>query len=101
MNRDNHSLKEKARKLRKKGLSYNQIGRAILISKSTAKYWCSDVPLTKKDRERLYTKQIQMLSKGSQSSHHRRQHEIYKIMKEAEEEITFPNQDAYKLFGAA
>src|SRR3989344_160085 len=101
MKSHNNALRQKARKLRSKGLSYNQIGRTISISKSTAKYWCNDVPLTKDDRKRLYTKQIQMLSKGSRSSHHRRQLEIGKIMKEAEQEIVFPNLDAYKLFGAA
>ena len=97
----NNALKQKARKLRKQGFSYGQIGRLISISKSTAKYWCGDVTLTKADRERLYTKQIQMLSQGPQSSRHRRQLEVHKIIREAEEEISFPNNDAYKLFGAA
>lgn len=95
-------FKKEAQMLRRKGLSYNEIGKKTGISKSTVKYWCKDIILKPKDRERLYTKQIEMLSKGPKSSHDRRQKEINKIMINAENEIDFPlHKDVYKLFGAA
>lgn len=95
-------LKNEARTLRLKGLSYNEIGKKINTSKSTIKYWCKDVTLKPEDKKRLYTKQIEILSKGPKSSHNRRQEQISKIMGKAENEIVFPlHKDSYKLFGVA
>ncbi len=95
-------LKEKVREFRKKGFSYGEISKKTGIHKSTVKYWCENVKLSKKDHTRLYTKQILMLSKGPSSSHYRRQKEIEKIAKEAEKEISLSlDSDTYKLFGAA
>ncbi|MFA6269904.1 MAG: hypothetical protein WC657_01690 [Candidatus Paceibacterota bacterium] len=98
----NSILKQKSRALRKKGFSYGEIASKIKISKSTVKYWCTDIILNQKDQKRLYTKQIKALSGGPRSSHNRRQKEIEKITKNSEKEISLPiNLDTYKLFGAA
>jgi hypothetical protein len=95
-------IKKKAEILRKQGFSYGEISSKIQISKSTVKYWCKTIPLKPKDRKRLYTKQIEMLSQGPNSSHNRRQKKIDEIIKKAEKEINFPIlSDTYKLFGAA
>jgi transcriptional regulator with XRE-family HTH domain len=95
-------IKKQAKKLRAKGLSYNQIAKSLKISKSTVKYWCHDVVLKKSDKLRLYTARIANLSHGPNSSHERRYAEIREIRKKAEKEISFPlSMDAYKLFGAA
>ncbi len=95
-------LKKKARAIRKNGFSYGEISKQIKVSKSTVKYWCSDVVLSPKDKKRLYTKQIEILSKGPSSSKNRRQKQIKEISDKAEKEIMFPiHQDSYKLFGAA
>src|SRR3989338_11595973 len=96
------TTKEKVRELRKKGFSYGEISKKTGTSKSTVKYWCGDIRLSKKDHARLYTKQILMLSKGPSSSHNRREKEVEKITKDAEKEVSLSvASDTYKLFGAA
>jgi len=95
-------LKRQAITLRKKGWSYGEISKELSISKSTVRLWCVDVLLNKKDKDRLYTKQVMLLARGSQSQRERRKREIAKIVKEAEKEIQSPLfWDAYQLFGAA
>ena len=96
------TAKEKTRSLRKRGFSYGEIAKKIGKSKSTVKYWCEDIKLAQKDYERLYTKQITMLSRGPNSSHERRKKEVEQIIKDAERGISLsPNSESYKLFGAA
>lgn len=95
-------LKQKSRILRRKGLSYNQIAKELSVGKSTARYWCQDIILSKKLHDRIYNKTLEILSKGPKSSHERRKREIEKINKDAEDEIKFPlDENTYKLFGAA
>jgi len=99
---DNKLLKIKAIKLRKTGLSYGEIKKKLNISKGTLSFWLKDIPLTKKQRNRLYTKQVEILSRGSQSQKERRMREVNKILAEAEKEIKFPLSDeTFRLFGAA
>jgi len=96
------SVKQKALRLRKRGLSYNEIRKILLVAKSTLSYWLKHVPLKAKYRKRLYTKQIAILSLGSQSQKERRKREVEKIIDGARQEIVFPlSKDAYRLFGAA
>lgn len=97
------ATKLKARLLRKNdGLSYKEIADKIGIAKSTAKLWCDDIVLKPEYRQRLYTKQIEILSKGPKSSHERREKEVKVIIKNAENEIHLPlDNEAYKLLGAA
>lgn len=96
-------LKQKTKKLRRdKGLSYKEIADKIGISKSTVKSWCANVVLKPEFKERLYNKQIRILSEGPNSSHERRKKEIEIIIRKAEKEISLPlSMEAYKLFGAA
>ena len=60
-------LKKEAIKLRKKGLSYREIGKELDVAKSTVRFWCINVPLSLEDRERLYTKQVLLLARGPNS----------------------------------
>jgi len=100
--KDYNFLKIKAIKLRKKGLSYNEIKKSVKVAKSTLSLWLKNISLSPKHRKRLYTKQISILSMGSQSQKERRQREVNKIIENAEKEIRFPlTQETYRLFGAA
>lgn len=95
-------LHDKAVQLRRKGLSYNEIRKELPVSKSTLSVWLKDIRLNKKQRERLYTKQIEILSRGTPSQKERRRREVDAIIDSAMSEISFPiSADAYRLFGAA
>lgn len=50
------SLKERAQKLRAKGMSYKEIARAVPVAKSTISLWCRAVPLTEAQQRRLWEK---------------------------------------------
>jgi len=94
-------LRLEAIKLRKRGLSYNEIKKEVNISKSTLSLWLKSVPLTSKQRERLYTKRILILARGPQSQRERRLREITEIINEAEKEIQLPlSPETYRLLGA-
>lgn len=98
----NKELKEEAIKLRKRGRSYKEIQEDVPVSKSTLSLWLKTIHLKPEHKERLYTKQIQILSRGPQSQKERRKREIEEIIKKAREEITFPlSSQTYKLFGTA
>ena len=105
MNKKKYSarIKQKVKILRAKdGLSYKEIANKIGIPKSTATLWCKNIILKPEYKKRLYTKQIELLSNGPRSSHARREKEINKIIKNAEDEIVLPiDNQALKLFGAA
>ena len=95
-------LKNKAIRLRKKGLSYREIKKEVSISKSSLSLWLKDIPLKEKHRKRLYTKQIHSLSLGSRSQKERRLKEIEEIIKISKNEIVFPiSKETHRLFGAA
>jgi len=88
--------------LRKKGLSYNEIRRQIPVSKSSLSIWLKDILLSPRHRARLYTKQIRILSRGSQSQHERRKREVDKIIADAKAEVHLPlSKDTFKFLGAA
>ncbi|MCR4275615.1 MAG: hypothetical protein NUV83_02585 [Candidatus Wolfebacteria bacterium] len=96
------ALKTAAHKLRNAGYSYKEISEKLKISKSTAKLWCGNIKLSPKHKKRLYTKQIEILSRGPKSSHERRKKEINEIIRKAENDIEQPvSFETYKLFGAA
>ncbi|MBI1957331.1 MAG: hypothetical protein HYS44_02645 [Candidatus Niyogibacteria bacterium] len=95
-------FKLQAIRLRRQGLSYNEIRRHVPVVKSTLSLWLKSIPLSEKHRKRLYTKQIAILSRGPQSQKERRAREIEKIIQTAAEEITRPlSDDTYRLVGAA
>ena len=52
-------LKERALKLRSKGLSYKEIIAKVPVAKSTISLWCRSVPLTDKQKKRLIKKSEQ------------------------------------------
>lgn len=94
-------LKLKAIELRGKGLSYNEIKKEINITKSTLSLWLKTVPLTPKQKERLYTNSILNMARGPQSQKERRAREIAEIISGAEKEIKLPiSFEAYRLAGA-
>ncbi len=98
----NVPLRKKAEALRRRGFSYKEIFAEIGVVKSTLSEWLKDIPLKPEYRERLYTKQIEILSRGSKSQKERRAREIDAIVDSAINEIRFPlSDDAFKLFGAA
>lgn len=95
-------LKQQAITLRKRGFSYNEIKKKIPIAKSTLSLWLKTIPLKAEYRRRLYTKQISILSRGSQSQKERRAREITGLIERAKAEITLPlSLDTYRLMGAA
>ncbi len=95
-------LRRRARALRRKGLSYKEIREKISIPKSTLSLWLKDVPLAPEDRRRLYTKQINLMSRGVGSQRERRLREIETIIEKAMGEIANPiSEESFKLFGAA
>lgn|SRR3989338_3990424 len=100
--KDYRKLKQSAISLRHKGLSYKEIGQKIKMTKSTLSYWLKDVPLKEEHRRRLYTKQIEVLSRGSQSQKERRFREVETIISNAQKEIRTPiSREDLKLMGAA
>ena len=95
-------LKIDAIHLRKKGLSYNEIRQKVPVAKSTLSLWLKAIPLREEQKKRLYTKQIDILSRGPQSQKERRAREVETIIKKAEEEITTPiSFETLRLMGAA
>ena len=51
-------------KLRKKGLSYNEIRKQVPLAKSTLSYWCRDIILTLDQIERLQQRKLEGAEKG-------------------------------------
>ena|SRR3989344_2811350 len=97
-----NNLRERARKLRRKGLSYNEIRCMVPVSKSSLSNWLKAIPVRDEHRKRLYTKQIQFLALGSQSQHERRKREIKEIIATAMTEVHMPlSDDAFTFLGAA
>ncbi len=95
-------LQKEAIRLRRKGLSYNEIRKEINVAKSSLSLWLKHIELKPEHKARLYTKHIQFLNLGSQSQKERRAREVTGIIKNAEEEIKCPlSIDAYRLMGAA
>lgn len=50
-------LRDKARILRSHGLSFNEIVARLGVPKSTVRFWCRDIVLSKRQRSELYKKQ--------------------------------------------
>lgn len=101
MNKNYTILKAKALQLRKNGFSYNEIKNDVKVSKSTLSYWLKSVPLEAKHRKRLYTKQIEILSRGPKSIKERRAKEVDIIVQSAKGEIKQPiSLESLRLMGA-
>lgn len=95
------TLREEAKELRTNGLSYREIGAILNIAKSTARLWTRDIVLKPEHQKRLYTKAIEALTNGPNSSRQRRRRAIEKINESAMAEIKFPlDHNVLKLLGA-
>lgn len=95
-------FKRQAIRLRKKGLSYNQICKKVPVAKSTLSLWLKTVPLNPEQRQRLYTKQIAILTRGPNSQKERRAREVTDIVDAAAKEISMPiSFESIRLMGAA
>lgn len=100
MDKNYSILKIKAIQLRKRGFSYNEIKKDIQVSKSTLSYWLKSVSLKAEHRKRLYTKQIDILSRGPKSIKARRAKEVGLIIQRAKNEIKRPiSLDSLLLMG--
>lgn len=89
-------------RLRMQGLSYNEIRKQVPVSKSILSSWLKAIPLAPEHRARLYTKQVYILSLGSQSQRERRIREVAEIIETAKQEVVVPIADeALRLMGAA
>ena len=56
--------KQRARKLRKQGLSYKKILQKVPVSKGSVSLWCQDIKLTPKQKTRLENNQKENHRKG-------------------------------------
>lgn len=102
MRNENKIRHAQAIKLRNQGLSYGEIRTRLNIPKSTLSLWLKTVPLKQEHRARLYTKQIEILSRGPQSQKERRARAIEEIIRNAKSEIGMPlSQETMRLVGAA
>lgn len=80
--RYNTSTKDKVRKLRKSGLSLNEISAKMNIPKSTVREWISDIELSQEQREILNRKVSKALQEGRFKTQTRnRQKRIEKVDK--------------------
>lgn len=94
--------REQAIKLRMQGLSYGEIKKQVHVSKSSLSLWLKSVRLSKKHRDRLYTKRIQILARGAQSQKERRKREIEVLLAESAKDIKTPlSMESLRLMGAA
>lgn len=88
--------------MRKSGLSYKEIRERTGLAKSTLSYWLKTIPLSKKHRKRLYTKQVSVLSRGAKSTRERRKKVVSEIIKQARSKIRLPlTPEEFHLFGTA
>lgn len=82
-------LKEKGKaiKLRKKGLSYNEILRKVPVAKSTLSLWLRSVGLSKRQKQRLTEKKLAAIKRGWEACRRKRIIITEKIKNEAKREI--------------
>lgn len=91
-------LKEKARELRRQGLSYKEIMQKVPVAKGTISIWCRNIPLTKAQIARLgalYDTQL----RGAKANQLKRQREIKKIRLRAKRGLRSLNKYEFKIAG--
>ncbi len=91
--------KRMVRNLRKRGLSYREIGREIKVSKSSISLWCQGIVLNPKQRERLKNKRPQG-NLGALANKIKRKKEILEIREASFKEISQITDSDFKLLGA-
>lgn len=98
-NNDYRSMRSKAEKLRKKGLSYKEIQNEIPVSKSTLSIWLRNIHLTEEQRSRLgkrYDTQLRGAKANQMKAAKRRE----EIRVNAKRQISKPTRRELKLAGA-
>lgn len=91
--------REKAIKLRRRGLSYNEILEEVSVAKSTLALWLRGVGLSKKQKQRLTKKKIASALRGALSRRKQRLDIIRKIGDSATKEIGKINKRDLWLIG--
>lgn len=83
--------KELAIRLRKRGLSYNQIKKEVNVSKDTLSRWCRDVILTPEQMEKLLKRKLKGAERGriigAKKLQKKRQEETRFLLKSGRKEI--------------
>lgn len=92
--------KEKAIKLRKQGLSYNEILREVSVAKSTLSVWLRDIGLAKVHKQRLTEKRRLAQEKAQQACRNIRMNHEAEIIKVAQQEVGKINKREFWLIGS-
>lgn len=79
--------KELAIRLRREGLSYNEILRQVPVAKSTLSLWLRSVNLSKKQEQRLTEKKLAAMQRGWEKVHQLRMERWESIKKNSAEEV--------------
>lgn len=79
--------KNKAIRLRKQGLSYNEILKQIPVARSSLSLWLKSVKLTKGQKQRLTEKKLAAIKTGAESCRNKRIYRTQNIKTEAIKEI--------------
>ena len=93
--------KAKAIKLRKRGLSYNEILKEVPVAKSTLSLWLRSVGLAKKQRQRLTEKRLTALLKGAKAKKDQRLALTKEIKSRARKEVGKLSKRELWLIGTA
>lgn len=93
---------EKARALRVRGFSLNEISQALHIAKSSASIWCNDIILSQNQLNTLNQRSRVVLGQhlGAKANHEKRQREISAIRSQAKNEIESLTLDELRIAGA-
>ncbi len=79
--------KNKAIRLRKKGLSYSEIESQVNVSRASLSLWLRDIPLSDTHKERLYKKQLVQHERAWYLIRQRRIEKTDKIYRESSAQI--------------
>jgi hypothetical protein len=87
LNPRNIELYNKARELRKQGLSYRDISKRCITSKSNISLWCKDIKLSPAQYDTLIGNKNKILELGSKRLHEIRTAQITKVKELAKKEM--------------
>lgn len=93
--------KEKAIKLRKQGLSYNEILQEVPVAKSTLSVWLKDIGLAKAQKQRLTEKRRVAQQKAQQACRNIRITRETEIIKAAQQAVGKISRREFWLIGSA
>lgn len=96
----NKIIYEKVRNFRRKGLSYREIAKKCLTSKSNVSLWCRDIKLSPAQYDKLVSNKKRILDLGSKRLHEIREKEIAQVKEVAKQEIVNKSIDDFTFFVA-